>query len=245
MKLHITDDKYWETIDEWMFGKSTWDSATLQINQIISLLKLQKSEKILDLCCGPGRHSLELARREYEVTGIDMVEYFVKKAMQKAEAEKLNVEFIQADMREFIRPAYFDVVINMATSFGFFNDEDNQKVIMNVYKSLKEQGKLLMDLINKDMIQRNFVSETKKEREGMIMISKSSFSLDGKRLNGTSIFKKGDKSFELISSYRLYSISELKELLSDCGFKKISIYDDYDGSQYNNKSNRLIALAYK
>ena len=89
------------------------------MTNIVSLLKIDPGASILDLCCGPGRHSLELSRRGFSLTGVDRTKSYLEKARKQAETEGLKVEFIQEDMRSFCKSNTFDVVINLFTSsFG-------------------------------------------------------------------------------------------------------------------------------
>ena len=100
---------------------------------------------MLDLCCGVGRHSLELVRRGFRVTGVDRTQAYLDLVAAAAKREALDLELVRQDMREFHRDESYDGVINLFTSFGYFEDpRDDQRVVDNVYASLRSGGVLVM-----------------------------------------------------------------------------------------------------
>jgi len=152
MKAWHEQDNFWTKWAPFLFPERRWEQAPEEVANIISLLKVSPGASILDLCCGPGRHSLQLARTGFSVTGVDRTKTYLQKARIQAEKEGLNIEFIQEDMRSFCRPNTFDVALNLFTSFGYFEDMDeDRKVITNVYRSLKDNGVLLMDMMGKEV----------------------------------------------------------------------------------------------
>jgi SAM-dependent methyltransferase len=140
-----------------MFHERRWEKAQEEVANITSLLKASPGASVLDLCCGPGRHSLQLARSGFSVTGVDRTRTYLQKARKQAETEGLKIEFIQDDMRSFCRPGGFDAAINLFTSFGYFEDvNDDRRVAANVYRSLKEKGVFLIDIMGKEVLARIF-----------------------------------------------------------------------------------------
>ena len=119
-KTWYEDESFWKTFAPTMFNQERLDVTAEEIDQIVTLLGLEKGAKILDLCCGIGRHSLELARRGYSIVGVDLTEEYLAKARKQAESEGLNIEFVRNDMRRFCQIESFDAVINMFTAFGYF-----------------------------------------------------------------------------------------------------------------------------
>jgi 2-polyprenyl-3-methyl-5-hydroxy-6-metoxy-1,4-benzoquinol methylase len=150
MKLWYEQDSYWTTFESILFNRKRIADTPAQVDHIIKLLQIEDGAKILDLCCGIGRHSLEFARRGFQVTGVDRTQSYLDKARQQAKTENLNIEFIKEDMRKFCRDDTFDVVINMFTSFGYFEDsEDDRQVVENIFRSLKSGGKFLIEIMGK------------------------------------------------------------------------------------------------
>ena len=102
-KTWYEDESFWRTFAPTMFHRERLDATAEEINQIIELLDIEKGAKILDLCCGIGRHSLELARRGYRVVGVDLTQEYLAKARKQAESEGLNIEFVRNDMRDSVK----------------------------------------------------------------------------------------------------------------------------------------------
>ena len=149
------DDGFWETWGPVMFGTRRITDAAGEMDKVINLLKIPPEAHVLDLCCGVGRHSLELARRGFRVTGVDRTRSYLDEAKQQPDKEDLSIEFVQDDMRTFSRSDSFDSVINMYTSFGYFEDaEDDRRVVANVYNSLKEGGTFIIDTHGKETLAR-------------------------------------------------------------------------------------------
>ena len=150
-------DKFWKLFKPFMFNKERQSSAKDEIHNIIKLLKINKGDKILDLCCGIGRHSLELSCHGFDVIGVDRTSNFIKNAIQKAKHKDLNVEFIVRDMREYCVTNSFNIVINMFGSFGYFdNPSDDLKVVKNMHASLRSGGKFLIETMGKEILAKEF-----------------------------------------------------------------------------------------
>ena len=116
---------------------------------------------MLDLCCGPGRHSLEFARRGFRVTGVDRTAHYLTTARAAATREGLTVEFVQEDMRHFHRPAAFDLALNLFSSFGYFEDVANDlRVLQHLHDSLKSGGQVLLEMAGKEPLARMFQPRT-------------------------------------------------------------------------------------
>jgi SAM-dependent methyltransferase len=239
-------DSFWKNVEPVLFRQQRISNAANEIDKIILLLKLKSGCRILDLCCGVGRHSLELARRGFSVTGVDITQRYLKKAKAQAKKERLETEFILEDMRKFGRKNKFDAVINLFTSFGFFeNQKEDYKVARNAYRSLKNGGVFLMDLIGKEILARSFRPRDWFESDGILLLQESTLYDDWSRVSSKWILiKDGRQKVEEID-LRLYAASELKSLLIECGFKRIEVFGNLAGDPYDNKASRLVAAAYK
>ena len=240
------DDKFWELWGPIMFNERRIANATEEIANLISLLNIEPGNRVLDLCCGIGRHSLELARRGFKVTGVDRTLYYLSVASSQAKKEKLDIEFVNEDMRNFRRPNAFDIVISMFTSFGYFeNQDDDKKVVLNVYKSLKKGGRFLIDVNGKERLAAIF-RERDWHREGdAIILEERKVTQDWSWMDNRWILIKDGKMYENSLSHRIYSATELKALLKDCGFSDVKVYGDFAGSPYDQNARRLITVAYK
>ncbi|HEY33131.1 MAG TPA: methyltransferase domain-containing protein [Dehalococcoidia bacterium] len=151
------DDTFWETFEEAMFSRRRWEVTPVEVDSIISLLNIQPGISVLDLGCGSGRHSLELARRGFHVTGVDRTRKYLDEAVEQAKKEGLGIEFVQEDMRTFCQPDAFDAVINLFTSFSYFEDpEEDRQIVINVHHSLKSGGVVLLETVGKEVLARIF-----------------------------------------------------------------------------------------
>src|SRR5438552_18525856 len=105
-----------------MFAADRSADAAFEIKQAVTLAK-PRGKAVLDLCCGPGRCAIPLAKRGFAVTGVDRTKFLLGKARSLARRSHTRVEWIQADMRDFVRPEAFDLVLNLYTSFGYFDNK--------------------------------------------------------------------------------------------------------------------------
>ena len=162
-------DKYdsWKAMEKDWYQKNwtldiqnmSWVEDTgRQVDFLIKQLQLKGTEKILDLACGFGRHSLEFARRGYDVTGIDITPAYIDYANEQAKKENLNAKFICQDIRTITFDKEFDVVLNMADgAIGYLEDDgENHKIFSVIAKALKNGGKHFMDIMNGSYAQTHF-----------------------------------------------------------------------------------------
>jgi SAM-dependent methyltransferase len=246
MKAWYEKDEFWETVANLMFAGPRWAAAPVEIEEVVALLSVKAPAAILDLCCGPGRHSLELARRGFRVTGVDRTLSYLEKARQQAAEEKLEVEFVQEDMRRFSRPEAFDGVINLFTSFGYFeNPAEDRQVLVNLHRSLKPGGALVMDSVGKEVLARIFRERDWREEDGVILLEERRISKDWSWIDNRWILLKDQSRQEFRVSHRLYSAAEMTALLKGCGFDSVEIYGDLTGVPYDHTANRLVAVARK
>ena len=239
-------DRFWKTFSPFLFNSERMLSAGQEVEQIVSLLKLEPGVSICDLCCGPGRHSLELGRLGYCVTGVDRTGLYIDQAKKKANEQELNIRFVQDDMRSFCEPNSFDAVINVFTSFGFFEEAaDDKRVLENVNESLKEGGKFVIDIVGKEVLARIFQEKRWFEEDDVIVLEESKLSEDWSSVECRWIVIRDSSRDEFRFSLRLYSASQLSELLKSCGFGQVEIYGGLSGSPYDQMAKRLVVVAHK
>ena len=240
------DDAFWATFASSMFTPERWEAVAEEVDQLLALAKTEPGARVLDLCCGPGRHSLELARRGYLVTGVDRTVAYVEQARGKAEADGLSAEFVQEDMRRFCRPGEFDAALNLFTAFGYFEDQDEDRLVLaNLHRSLKPGGTLVMDLMGKERLARIFRERDWHEVDGALMLTERRICQNWSWIENRWILITDEGRKEFTVSHRLYSASELDALLVECGFSSVSIYGDLSGAPYDHEAKRLVAVARK
>jgi SAM-dependent methyltransferase len=238
-------DNFWETVP--LFEQQRLETAPHEVDALLLLLCIEPGAAVLDLCCGVGRHSMELARRGYRVTGVDRTAAYLNTARERAAAEALPVEWVQADMREFVRPGAFDAAINLFTSFGYFEDPDeDRRVVDNLFRSLRPGGALVMEMMGREVLARIFVPRDWQElADGTLFLQERAVKRDWTWMENRWILVRDGRQREYAVSHRLYDGAGLKALLLDAGFESVALYGDLDGAPYDTNARRLVALARK
>jgi SAM-dependent methyltransferase len=249
MTTWYDQDNFWETFRPTLFSEQRWGAAPTEVDHLLALLNLESDAPVLDLCCGPGRHSLELARRGFHVTGVDRTASYLEAARQQASAEGLEVEFVQEDMRRFVRPGAFDAAINLFTSFGYFEDPaQDLQVAKNLYTSLKPGGKLVIEMMGKEVLARIFQPRDwfwLDEEEGVIMLEERKLSQGWGWIESTWTLLRSSERQTHTVSHRLYAGTELAALLRQAGFSSVELFGGLEGVLYDQRARRLVALAEK
>lgn len=241
------DDRFWETFAPVMFTEQRWANAPIEVDRILVLLSgIYPGSAILDLCCGPGRHALELKRRGFRVTGVDRTAPYLEEARRRAHEEGLAIEFVQDDMRHFSRPGAFNAALSMFTSFGYFAaPADNCQVLANIYQSLKPGGALLMEMNGKEKLARDFRPRDWEPLGDGFFLEDRRVTNDWSWMENRWIILRGGEKLEFQISHWIYSARELKEMLAASGFSAVDIYGDLEGAPYDHTAKRLVALARK
>ena len=157
-RVWYNDDSFWLALEPFMFTKERWEGTPDEVDLLLELIELSSGAVICDVGCGPGRFSLEFARRGFQVTVIDRTLPYLESGRKRAADEGLAIEFVQADMRSFVRPNAHDCAISMYTTFGYFEDAaDNRQVLENIHRSLKDGGILVIEMIGKEILARIFL----------------------------------------------------------------------------------------
>ena len=223
--------------------------ANAQLEFIARALELPEGARVFDLCCGWGRHTVRLAQRGYRVTGLDLSRYHLRLAKAEAKRAGVEVSLLHGDMREIPRSAgRFDAVINMFTSFGYFDDEaDNQRVLDGVARALKPGGRFLIDTMNLTGLMRVFRdSDCEKRLDGSYTANLRRYDIHRGRSEVEMLYFGPDgERREQFHSVRLYSYPELEAMLSKAGLGVERTWGDFDGSDLSRESRRMIVLAQR
>ncbi len=240
------DDSFWETLYPIMFDEARFEAAADQVEKCLRLTGFEGRD-VLDLCCGPGRHAVLLAKNRFRVTGVDRTRFLLEKARARAEEEGVQVEWIEQDMREFVRPHAFDLVLNLFTSFGYFDDKsEDLRVLRNIHESLREGGAFLIDVIGKEYLARVLQpTSSQKTPDGSLLIERHEVFDDWSRVRNEWTLVKDGQARTWCFHHTIYSAQELKERILDAGFQRANVYGDLDGNEYGAKALRLVAVARK
>lgn len=216
--------------------------AQVFIDNLICHLQIPKKSKILDVGCGKGRHSIYFNTQGMHVTGIDLSKNnisFAKKNKNK------NLQFKVWDMRKVFKINTFNIVTNLFTSFGYFEeDKEEQETMNSMALSLKENGILIIDFMNSKKVIKNLVKSEKKEINGVIFnisrnVKKNCIVKDIK-------FSDNEKKFHFQEKVKALTLTDLSNLIVNSGLKIIDIFGNYQLENFNALiSERLIIICKK
>ena len=231
------------------YGPLLTPERTLQdVDFIDKTLLLPPASHILDLCCGHGRHLVELAAREYQMTGLDLNARFLEMANEEAELRGLQVRLEHRDMRDIPFLDEFHAVINMFTAFGYLeNDDEDQKVLDGVSRCLRKGGQFLMELMNRDTLMRIFRDTRWNEADsGVMVLEHREFDHLAGRNNVAHITIYPDgRQVTRHHSLRVYTLTEIAKMLERAGLKVEATYGSTDGTPFTLDSRRLVIHARK
>lgn len=233
-------------------NQSWVEDTKRQVDFLAEKLKLKGNERILDLACGFGRHSLELARRGYEVVGVDITPDYIGYACGQADKERLNARFICSDIRDIDFENEFDIVLNMADgAVGYLeNDEENLRIFKTVSKALKLGGKHFMDIMNGSYAITHFPCKMWDAGEKCLTLSNFEWDSDTKTLiYGQLDFPYGEPLPVPImnegNTIRLYTLDEVGSIFSDLGMSICESYADFSGKPSSDNDIQLMIISEK
>lgn len=230
---------WWQRIFNSMYLKTDADVVedkaitSFEIDMFTQILDLDEDMAILDLACGQGRHTIELARRGFKkLYGMDRSHYLIRKAKQTCASENLTVSLKEGDARKLPYPTdYFDVVMILGNSFGYFESvEDDLKILKEVSRILKPYGKFLIDVADGNYLKANFNARSWEWIDKNHFVCRErSLASDNERLISREVISHTSKGVLVDQFYaeRLYTKERLMEILLKTGFKNISFNDDY------------------
>jgi 2-polyprenyl-3-methyl-5-hydroxy-6-metoxy-1,4-benzoquinol methylase len=220
-----------------------------EVDFVLERLELQPGARVLDVACGHGRHSLELARRGFVVTGVDLSPRSIAFAREAAEREGSSATFVERDARELDFDGEFDAAINLFTSvIGYFDeDAENQRVVDGVARSLRSGGSFLVDTINLLSLARGFRELHWDEYEsGTIMIERREFDFERGRSRASWMFVRPDGSRKtLLHSLRVYAPHELIAMFDAAGLDLAGSWGNFDGDELSFDAWRTILHGVK
>jgi SAM-dependent methyltransferase len=242
------DERFWAAFRDAMFPPEKFADASDELDSVLDLpgVDVTAGDAVLDVPCGPGRHSVAFAERGVEVTGVDATEPYVEEARSRATEAGVDVEFVEADMREFARAGAFDLAVNLFTSFGYFEDRaDDERVARNLHDSLAPDGTLVMDMASKETLARDFRERTWDDFADGYVLEERTVSDDFSWIENTwHLVVDGDvREFDV--SHRLYSAYELTALLERVGFSQVDAYGTLDGDAFDHEAERLLVVAQR
>jgi len=236
------DDDYLE-IYRPMF---TPEGTGREIDFIEAALGLPREAAVLDLGCGYGRHAVGLARRGWRMTGVDFNARYLALAAEAATAAAAQVRWVQGDMRTLGFERAFDGVYSFFTSFGYFSDEENERVIENVARALVPGGVFLLDTAHRDWLLAHPPQRMWNQRaDGSFLMEEATLDLRASRVVSRQVLLAPEGGVKSTKEYtlRVYTCAELTALLRRHGLVVREVWGGTDRSAYSVESRRLVLLA--
>jgi D-alanine-D-alanine ligase len=239
LEAHLPED-WWHKLFNALYLKTdgdvveNYENTQREVDFIENATSITKKSDILDLCCGQGRHVLELSQRGYKKTiGLDRSRYLVRLAKKRATEAGLKVKFKEGDARNpRLRPDSFDCVTLMGNSFGYFsNIKDDEKILMSIAKLLRQSGSLVLDLADGDWLRENFEARSWEWIDKHHFVCRErSLAVDGDRLISREVITHDEKGVLADQFYaeRLYSKQTISDVLKQLGFRSIRFHAAFE-----------------
>lgn len=207
------------------------------IDALISHLQLPKDAEVLDLACGRGRHALYLASFGYKVTGLDLSPHNIALALEKSVA---GVKFQVHDMRDTLPDAY-DLILNLFTSFGYFNTyREHLTALENICDSLKPGGHFILDYLNAEYVSRHLVKHNVQHIDGVEF--EMTRRMNGPYIEKDILIRDGNSRRFYQEKVRRFTQEELLELMNAAGFDVQDIWGNYELEPYDKENSPRMIL---
>jgi SAM-dependent methyltransferase len=212
------------------------------IDNLCAHLEIEPGAKILDLACGKGRHAIHLAKKGYQTTGVDLAAVSIDNAKENA---VVNVSFDVHDMRETYIENGFDYVFNLFTSFGYFEDKnENVEVLKAAAENLNSKGVFVLDFLNVKKVIPNLVAYETKELDGIKFDLKRTY--NGKHIIKDISVNDAEQEYHFQERVSAFDLIAIQEMATTAGLQIVDVFGDYDLNEFDApNSDRLILLMRK
>lgn len=243
--------KFWQTFYKIRYLHSITDKQTKnEVDFLKEFLPIKKYKNILDFICGFGRHSIELAKIGYEVEGFDVDNESVRKAKSRIKVLRLkNINLYVKDALKFRGQNFFDAAICLYSSIGFLEERQNEKVFKNLFDSVKNGGRIILDLMNCDYAIKHLIPYAEKT---VIYKGRSYFIKHKRKILSNPLREKnsieflvGNKKSRASYALRLYSLEELRNKIQENGFRIFEKFGSFQKDKLSPNYQRIIIIADK
>lgn len=222
----------------------TSEQVAYEVDGLVKLLKLAPYAPVLNLGYGPGQHAVELARRGFSVSALDVSDELLADARRSAESLGIPVKWIRRELHRIPFRGALDAVVTFASGFGCsLSVETDREILHAVYRALRPGGQVLLEVVNRERLVRDFVPRRWSESEGVRVLEEQQWDLLTNELQARWIFLYPDRR-ELTrdSRIRVHPAHEIAAMFRDAGFSGVTAYGDFDGQPYSLSSPRLILV---
>jgi SAM-dependent methyltransferase len=211
---------------------------------ILKNININSSASVLDAACGAGRYAKFFAEKGFNVVGFDLSNSLLKIAAEESKGKKYKLNLIRADKRQIFFKTKFDLVVNLFTSFGYFEtDEENFAFCKNIYQSLSDDGFYILDYFNKDFLEMHLVQHSKKKYEDFILIEERKIYND--KVEKRITIHHNEKENNYYESVKLYSFEFISKYFQKIGYKLIKMLGDYNGGKFSKKESPRLILFFQ
>ena len=214
-----------------------------EVEAVVERLDLAPGARLLDLCCGQGRHAVPLAQLGYQVTGLDLS----RPLLDQAAAHGQHVDLVQADMRRLpFADASFDAVLNLFNAFGYLEDDaQDELVLAEVARVLAPDGRFLQELANREALIRGWRdSEVVRTDGGLVVLQERTLDLrDSRDRTSYTLLHPDGRRTSLEHAIRLYTLTELAAMLDRAGLELLEVSGDLDGGPLELDSAFLVTVS--
>jgi SAM-dependent methyltransferase len=235
-------EESWPKISQ---GFESETEAESEIDWIVGHVRPPAGARVLDVPCGFGRHSLALARRGFQVTGVDVSDTELGRARERARAAGLALTLLCQDMRDIEFLGEFDLLLNLFSSIGYFSDDEDQLLLERFWHALRSGGTLVLDTRNRDHVVRHFdPEETRRLPDGRTVRIRNRLDLTTSRMHGEWWLEDEGRLFGQLET-RLYAGHELHRMLRPARWSTVELFGGLDGRAFELDSPRLVLVARK
>ncbi len=222
------------------------DQTESEVDIFVHLTALHDGDRILDVPCGLGRHSLELAKRGYKVSGVDLSTEAVAEVKAQAELNHVQIEVLQRDMRDLPWEQEFHAACCLGNSFGYLEHAGTAAFLKAVSRALKPFGRLLIDsLMVAESILPGLDERNWMQVGDILMLIENEYRIPESRLETTYTFVRGADRETRVSYHYIYTVAEITRMLKESGLEVKAFFDSFSLDPYHYGSPRLVLLAEK
>ena len=223
------------------------ERTAAEVNAVVERLGLEPGARLLDLCCGQGRHAVPLARLGCRVTGLDLSRRLLERAAGLAAGQGQRVGLVEGDMRRLpFADASFDAVLNLFNAFGYLEDDAQDELVLGeVARVLRPGGRFLQELANREALVRGWHdSDVTRTGDGLVVLQERTLNLrSGRERVRYTLLGPDGRQTTREHTIRLYALTELEAMLGRAGLELLAVHGDLDGGPLELDSSFLVTLS--
>jgi SAM-dependent methyltransferase len=223
------------------------ERTAAEVDGVVTQLGLGPGACLLDLCCGPGRHAVPLARLGFRVTGLDLSRRLLAEAAAAAAGHGEPVGLVAADMRRLpFADASFDAVLNLFNAFGYLEDDAQDELVLGeVARVLRPGGRFLQELANREALVRGWHdSDVTRTGDGLVVLQERTLNLrSGRERVRYTLLEPDGRQTTREHAIRLYALTELEAMLGRAGLELLAVHGDLDGGPLELDSSFVVTLS--